>query len=220
MKSSKSKKRILIVDDHPLFRKGIRAAVTEGNDIEIIGEAGSGEEALSILAKKKVDVVILDYQLPGINGVELSKKIKLIDNNIANILLTMHKEEKIFSNSFEYGIDAYLLKENAVEEVLKAIQVVSDGNYYLSPSMSEYIMNKNIKRNKFKSEHSGIELLTQKEKEILRLIAQYKTTKEIAVSLYVSYKTIENHRANICKKLNITGTNALLKFIIENKDQL
>ncbi|KAF0214695.1 MAG: TRAP-type C4-dicarboxylate transporter periplasmic solute-binding [Ignavibacteria bacterium] len=213
-------KKILIVDDHPLFRKGIKSVLAEDTDVKVIGEAGNSEEAMKLIEKETVDIVILDLQMPGMSGIELSKMIKSRYKNISIILLTMHKDERIFNNSLEYGLEAYILKENAVEEVLKAVHVVADGNFYLSPSMSEYMIQKSMKQKKLVDENPGIKNLSEKEKEILNLISQNKTTKEIAEALFVSYKTIENHRANICKKLNITGCNALLKFIIENKTLL
>ena len=213
-------KKVIIVDDHPLFRKGIKSVLQEDADIEIIGEAGNSDEAMALIEKETVDIVILDLQMPGMSGIELSKMIKSRYKNISIILLTMHKDERIFNNSLEYGLEAYILKENAVEEVLKAVHVVADGNFYLSPSMSEYMIQKSMKQKKLVDENPGIKNLSEKEKEILNLISQNKTTKEIAEALFVSYKTIENHRANICKKLNISGCNALLKFIIENKTLL
>jgi len=214
------KKKILIVDDHPLFRKGIKSVLKEDTAIEVINEAGNSAEALAMLEKETYDIVILDLQMPGMSGIELSRTIKLWYKNISIILLTMHKDERIFINSLDYGLDAYILKENAVEEVVKAVHVVADGNFYLSPSMSEYMVQKSMKQKKLADENPGIKILSEKEKEILNMIVQNKTTKEIAEALFVSYKTIENHRANICKKLNISGCNALLKFIIENKSLL
>lgn len=215
-----AKKKILIVDDHPLFRKGIKAVLTDYENVTVIGEAGSGEEAFSIIEKLHPDIIVLDLQLPGMSGVDLSRKVKAIFPDTKIILLTMHKEEGIFNKSFEYGIDAYLLKENAVDEVIKAIEVVSEGNYYLSPLVAQYLMKQNINEKKLAKENSGMQYLTEKEKEVLQFIAMNKTTKEIASELFLSSKTIENHRANICKKLNISGPNALLKFIIENKNRL
>lgn len=214
------KKKILIVDDHPLFRKGIKSVLKEDTGIEVIDEAGNSTEAIALLEKETYDIIILDLQMPGMSGIELSKIIKSRFKNISIILLTMHKDERIFNNSLDYGLDAYILKENAVEEVLKAVHVVADGNFYLSPSMSEYMVQKSMKQKKLVDENPGIKILSEKEKEILNMIAQNKTTKEIAEALFVSYKTIENHRANICKKLNISGCNALLKFIIEHKSLL
>lgn len=213
-------KKVLIVDDHPLFRKGIKSVLLEDANVKVIGEAGNSDEAMALIEKEAVDIVILDLQMPGMSGIELSKMIKSRYKSISIILLTMHKDERIFNNSLEYGLEAYILKENAVEEVLKAVHVVADGNFYLSPSMSEYMVQKSMKQKKLADENPGIKNLSEKEKEILNMISQNKTTKEIAEVLFVSYKTIENHRANICKKLNITGCNALLKFIIENKTLL
>ena len=214
------KKKILIVDDHPLFRKGIKSVLKEDTGIEVINEAGNSAETLALLEKETYDIIILDLQMPGMSGIELSKVVKARYKNVSIILLTMHKDERIFNNSLDYGLDAYILKENAVEEVLKAVHVVLDGNFYLSPSMSEYMVQKSMKQKKLADENPGIKILSEKEKEILNMIALNKTTKEIAEALFVSYKTIENHRANICKKLNISGCNALLKFIIENKTLL
>lgn len=213
-------KNILIVDDHPLFRKGIKSVLIEDSGIKVICEASNSTEALVFIEKENIDMLILDLQMPGMSGIELAKIVKSRYKNISIILLTMHKDERIFNNSLEYGLDAYILKENAVDEVLKAVHVVADGNFYLSPSMSEYMVQKSMKQKKLVDENPGIKILSEKEKEILNMIAQNKTTKEIAEALFVSYKTIENHRANICKKLNISGCNALLKFIIENKTLL
>ncbi|MFH1194242.1 MAG: response regulator transcription factor [bacterium] len=215
-----SSRRILIVDDHPFFRKGIVAVLSAEPGIEVVGEAGGGEEALALFNKLSPDIIILDVNLPGMSGIELSGQIKSISPDTIIILLTMLKEEEIFNKSIDYGIDAYLIKENAVGDLIKAIQITSEGNYYLSSSLTDYFLNRNLKRKKLTEENPGITELTEKEKEILRLIAMNKTTKEIAQQLFVSYKTIENHRANICKKLHISGANALLKFIIENKDKL
>lgn len=215
-----SVKRILVVDDHPFFRKGIVSVLGSEPGFEVIAEAGSGEEAFSIFEKLKPAIIILDINLPGMNGIELSSKIKSVSPETIIILLTMLKEEEIFNKSLDYGIDAYLLKDNAIEELIKAIRITSEGNYYLSTSLTDFILNRNLKRKKLTEENPGITELTEKEKEILRLIAINRTTKEIAQQLFVSYKTIENHRANICKKLHISGANALLKFIIENKDKI
>lgn len=213
-------KKILIVDDHPLFRKGLIAALEDEKDIKVTGEAGNSTEALKFIESSKPDIVILDINLPGMSGIELSKEIKGIDKNIIILLLTMYKEEDIFNASIDLGINAYLLKENAIDDLKKAIRITCEGGYYLSPSISEFAVKRQLKANKLAEENPGIKDLTEKEKEVLKLIAINKSTKEIASELSVSYKTIENHRANICRKLKISGNNALLKFLINNKDKL
>ncbi len=210
------KTKILIVDDHPMFRKGMRAALSEVKEFTIAGEAGTSSETFKFMETHNVDLIILDYQLAETTGIEISQRVKKLYPKTKIILLTMFKEAALFEKSSEYGIDAYLLKENAADEILKAIHVVMDGNFYLCQTMSEFILQKQIEQKNHSN--SGFEQLTKTEKNILRSIAKNKTTKEIAREMFVSGKTIENHRANICRKLHISGNNALLKFIIQHKE--
>ena len=213
--------RIVIADDHPLFREGIKTAFLNSTmPIEVEGEAGNGEEAFMLVQTLKPDIVVLDIDMPIMNGLEAAQKILAEIPGQKIILLTMYKEEDLFNEAVNAGISAYVLKENAVREVIDAVKTVSAGKFYTSPSIASFIFNRAKKNVNFNSENPGLKLLTDKEKEVLKYISAGLTSREVADKLFVSYKTIENHRANICKKLNIHGAQSLLKFAIENKQLL
>ncbi|MGD8781292.1 MAG: response regulator transcription factor [Ignavibacteria bacterium] len=209
--------KILIVDDHPIFRKGLKAELIHEPSIKIVGEAADSNDAIALTKKLSPDVIILDVNLPGKNGIEIAKEIRTFSADIKIIFLTMYNEEDLFNMAFDVGASAYLLKENAVDEVIAAVNEAYNGGNYVSQSVVNYFVNRKKKVSELFMENPGIKNLTEKEKEILRLISQGKTSKEIADELFLSYKTVENHRTRICGKLSIKGAFALLKFAIENK---
>jgi DNA-binding NarL/FixJ family response regulator len=205
---------ILIADDHPIFVKGLREVIESVKGLKVIAVAGNGENAVTAFhSNKSIDIVIMDIDMPKMNGLEAAASILSIREDIPIIILTMHKDKALFLKALEIGIQGYLLKENAVIDVITAINKVSEGNTYLSPELSMHL----FKRNKIDEIQSEtLDTLTPSEKKILRLIAGYKSSKEIANELFISEKTVFNHRMNICKKLNLTGKNSLLRFAIEN----
>lgn len=211
---------VLIVDDHPIFRNGLKTILESAKEIAVIGEAEDGESALEFIKNREPDIIILDVEMPGMNGIEVAKKIKANFEDIKIILLTMYKEEDLFNEALDLGVMAYILKENAISEVINAIRSVNKNEHYISPAISTYLVKRISNIIKLKNDKPGIDTLTDKEKEILNLIALGKTSKEIAEELYISYKTVENHRANICNKLQIRGANILLKFAISNRFKL
>lgn len=211
---------VLIVDDHPLFRKGLKAELSSQPNIEIVGEAGDAETALNIAKKIRPNVIILDINLPDKSGIEIAREINSFNKEMKIIFLTMYNEEDLFNAAFDAGASAYLLKENAVDEVLTAVTEVNDGANYICNSMGSFLLNRQKKTANLALKNPGIKELSEKEREILKLIAQGKTSKEIADALFVSYKTVENHRSRICNKLGIKGSFPLLKFAIENKSHI
>jgi DNA-binding NarL/FixJ family response regulator len=220
MKTSKDIK-IVIADDHPLFREGIKSVFSNSSEsINIVGEAENGEEAYNLVLKLKPEVLILDIEMPLMNGLEAAEKILAEIPHQKIILLTMYKEEDLFNEAITIGVSAYVLKENAVREVIEAVKIVSEGEFYTSPSISSFLFNRVKKNVDFKNGNPGLNRLTTKEKEILKYISTGLTSRDIADKLFLSYKTIENHRTNICKKLSIQGVHSLLKFAIENKQVL
>ena len=212
--------KIIIVDDHPLFRKGIKTVLSAEENIEIIGEAGDGETALTLAKEKIPDVLILDINLPDKSGIEIAQEINSFNKEIKIIFLTMYNEEDLFNAAFDAGASAYLLKENAVDEVLTAVTEVNGGANYICNSVGSFLLNRQKKTANLALGNPGIKELSEKEREILKLIAQGKTSKEIGDTLFVSYKTVENHRSRICNKLGIKGSFPLLKFAIENRSHI
>ncbi|HEX2958077.1 MAG TPA: response regulator transcription factor [Chitinispirillaceae bacterium] len=205
---------ILIADDHPIFLKGLREVIESDKSLKVVSVAHNGQSAVTAFqSDKRIDVVILDIDMPRMNGLEAAGAILRIRGDVPIIILTMHKDKALFLKALEIGIQGYLLKENAVVDVISAIYKVAEGNTYLSPELSIHL----FKRNKPATENENlISTLTQAEKKILNLVAEYKSSKEIAALLFISEKTVFNHRMNICKKLNLTGKNSLLRYALEH----
>ncbi len=209
---------ILIADDHPIFRSGLRQLIEGEKNIKIIGEADNGEKALEIIREKNPDIAILDLDMPKMTGLQVLKNLK--EESTKVIFLTMYAEEDIFDEAMNLGIKGYVLKDSAVNDIIECISTVSDGNYYISPSVSNFLINRRKKLRELRDSVPALDNLTATEKKILKFISENKTSREIANVLFLSPRTIENHRANISNKLNLKGSHSLVKFAIENKSLL
>lgn len=206
--------KILIADDNPIFLKGLQEVLEDADNLEVVHKADNGTDAIDLALKNEIDIAILDIDMPGANGLQVAEQILAKKPGVAIILLTMHKAKDTFLKALEIGISGYVLKENAVVDIISAISAVNKFQSYISPEMSSYLLNnKNRNRN---DSTSQLELLTPSEKKIMEKISQYKSTKEIAEELFVSEKTVSNHRMNIAKKLDLSGKNSLLRFAIEH----
>ena len=214
------KVKVLIVDDHPLFRSGLRQVIESDPSFQIIGESGDGEAALELIQKEKPDVAVLDVNLPGLTGLEIAHKLKAGQSPTRIIILTMHKDEETCNRALDIGANGFVLKENAVGEILKAIAVVARGEHYLSSSISGYLVRRRNRAESLVNQKPGLDDLTKAERRILKLIAEKKTSREIAAQLFVSPRTVEAHRANICTKLALTGSHSLLQFALENRSAI
>ncbi|HMS33876.1 MAG TPA: response regulator transcription factor [Ignavibacteria bacterium] len=210
--------RIVIADDHPIFRGGLKQIIDFDNRIKIIGEADNGQKALELITALKPDVAILDIDMPKKTGLEVLKELK--GSEVKIIFLTMYAEEDIFEEAMNLGIKGFVLKDSAVNDIIDCIFSVNDDRYYISPSVSDFLMNRRKKLNELKNNNPKLQNLTVTEKKILKYISENKTSKEIAEILFISYRTIENHRANISGKLDLKGSHSLVKFAIENKSLL
>ncbi len=211
--------KILIADDHPLMLKGLVMLFEEENCC-LIEQAVNGEDAYKKLASDNFDIAILDIEMPKISGLEIARKITEENMDTKIIFLTMYKDEDIFNEAMDTGAKGFVLKENAVEDILDCIKEIMKGGYYISPLISEYLIKRGAKINNLKLNSPSIGLLTISERKILKLISENKTSKEIAEELFISPKTVENHRNNISKKLNLHGSHSLVKFAIQNKKLL
>lgn len=215
-----NKIRVIIADDHPMMRSGVKSVLLCDEQIEIVAEAKDGEEAYNSIIKFKPDVALIDVEMPKMTGLEISRKLGSEKIETKIIFLTMYKDEDMFNEAMDVGAFGYVLKENAVEDVLESIKTVAEKRYYISPNISNYLVKRLNTRQGFESSQPSINDLTKSERAILKLISIDKTTQQIADELHISYKTVENHRNNISKKLNLSGSHSLVKFAINNKSLL
>ena len=209
--------KVLIVDDHPLFRSGLRQVIQSDPRFELVGEAGDGETAWRLIQEKKPDVAVLDVNLPGLTGLEVARKVQAGKTRVRIIILTMHKEEVLINRALDFGVNGFVLKENAAENILEAIVTVAAGGHYLSPAVSGHLVRRRSRAETLAAQKPGLDDLTKAERRILKHIAEKKTSREIAAELFISPRTVEAHRANICAKLELTGSHSLLQFALENR---
>jgi DNA-binding NarL/FixJ family response regulator len=212
--------KVLIADDHPIFRQGLLKIIGADPAFEIVAEIGDGFEALAAIKKMRPDVAVLDISMPQMNGLEIARRVQQENLPVHLVILTMYKEEEYFDEAMEAGVKGYLLKENAVADLRNCLQAVAAGKYYVSPVISGYLINRNARQKALAGEKPSLRLLTDTERRILKLLVQNKTSREIAAQLHVSYRTVQNHRANICQKLGLKGYNKLLGFALQNKSSL
>ena len=205
--------KIITADDHPLFLKGLRDTLVEETDFEVVDWATNGHQALEKIEKWQPDVATLDLDMPMLNGIEVAKIILKKYPNIKIILLSMHKDADIIRAAMALGIHGYVFKDDAVNDLVGAVRTVFGGENYISVDTTKksFFLN---------NDNELIGDLTKMERLILREIANQKTTKQIADENFISTKTVENHRANIGKKLNLHGNNSLLKFAIKVSESL
>lgn len=211
---------IVIADDHPVFRQGLRQIIEMDAHFQIIGEAADGEAALAKLVALRPEIAVLDIEMPKLNGFALARAIRAQQLPTAVIFLTMYKEEEFFNEAMDLGVKGYLLKDSAVTDILACIRAVRQGQHYITPAISAYLINRQSRHAALAKQKPGLDDLTPAERRILKLIAENMTSKEIAAALFISYRTVENHRANICQKLELKGSHALVKFALEHKSQL
>lgn len=209
---------IIIADDHPVFRAGLKQIIESEPFLKVIGEAANGLEAINLINELSPDVAILDIRMPEKTGLQILGELAETNSSTKIILLTSFKNENYFFDSISKGAKGYVLKNDALINISKAVKEVAKGNQFLSPSLTDLFIKKDkLPENKvFISEF--ISDLTKTECEVLKLIAEWKTNNEIAEIMFISPRTAGNHRTNISNKLNITGSNGLVKFAIENKD--
>lgn len=212
--------RIVIADDHPIFRKGLRQVLETDPRLHIVAEAEDGDAALACLDEQKPEVAVLDIDMPGRDGFEVARAVQEKRLPIAIIFLTMHTDEHVFNTAFDLGVKGYVLKDGAVMEIIKAIRAVAAGENYISSELATFLVRRANRAAALAQEKPTLASLTQTEQRVLKLIADYKTSREIADELCISPRTVERHRANISEKLNLKGSHALLKFATEHKSQL
>jgi DNA-binding NarL/FixJ family response regulator len=211
---------ILIADDHPLMRKGLRLSVEEDPGLKVVGEAADGETALSMIAKLQPDIVLLDIEMPKLDGLGVARELVKRGVKTQIIFLTLHSNQDLFRSAMELGCRGYILKDSAVQEVVAGVRAVASGRPYLSSAITANLLQR--PEPPAAQDQTVMSTLTPTERRIMRLIAQGKTSKEIGGELSIHYRTVENHRTSICRKLELEGegANALLRYALQNKNQL
>lgn len=211
---------VVIADDHPMYRDGVRQALEREPSIRLIGEAGDGERALGLLTELSPMAAVLDMNMPKMTGLQVAKEHKKRNGTTEFVFLTMFDDEEILNEAMDIGVRGYILKDSASVEIASAVRAVVGGKHYVSPTLSGKLVARKSQQATFEAAHGGLQLLTDTERKILALIAESKTSKEIGELLFLGQKTVENYRYKMCEKLGLSGAYSLLKFALENKDRV
>jgi DNA-binding NarL/FixJ family response regulator len=209
------KTRIILVDDHLILRQGIRKLLEEHESFEIVGEASDGREAISLVEELKPDMAILDIAMPGLNGLEASRQIKNHHPEVKILILSMYDNEEYIKQALVAGVSGYILKESAVDELVWGIRAITSGQNFLSPAVCTVVIREYLRQFEGKARKRALDNLTSREREILQLVAEGRTTREIASMLFISPKTVEAHRSNIGRKLKTKNVSEIREYAIK-----
>ncbi len=206
--------KIILVDDHQMFRDGVRSVLSDEENIDIVGEVGAAEDLYELLILQKPDLIITDISLPGISGIEIAKYVSKNYPEVKILILSMHSNEEFITKALNAGANGYLPKDTSMTELLEAINAIYKGDNYFNKNISDTILKSII--NKSKNESSEQEALTKREKEVITLVVDGLTNKEIAEKLFISIRTVDSHKNNIMQKLNLKSSVELVKYAIKN----
>jgi two-component system response regulator NreC len=206
--------RIVLADDHTILRNGLRAVLERQADFAVVGEAGTGREAIEVVQRERPDVVILDITMPILNGIEAARRISAEYPKTAVMILSMHSDEGYILQALRVGARAYLLKDSAEGDLIHAIRAVSGGKAFFSPAVSKVLADDYLRQLQQQGVEDRYELLTSRERELLQLIAELKSTKDIAALLGVSPHTVDTHRGNLMQKLNVHSIPELILYAV------
>jgi DNA-binding NarL/FixJ family response regulator len=216
----KSDIRILIADDHPVFRQGLRQIIESDPQLKVVAEAADGEQALARLQDTPVDVAMLDLTMPLKDGFAVARAAKELSLSPPLIFLTMHKDEHYLSAALDLGVKGYVLKDSAITEIVNCIKSVATGQEYISPALSSYLIRRGTRADALVAEKPALGQLTPTERRVLKLIAEGQTSRQIAATLRIGVRTVEHHRNNIAAKLELRGSHALIKFAVKHQSEL
>ena len=211
------KKTIIVVDDHPLFREGLKSIIGRITQYKVVGEAGNGREALKLIKELKPDLVLVDMSLPDQTGIELTRQILELSSTIRIVIVSMHSKADYIVKAFQAGATGYVVKESASEKLLQAIDNVLKGDYFMDSHVSKEVVRKlmGIQNKEQKITDAAFNTLTPREQEIMILVAEGLSTNEISERLYISPKTVENHRSSIMRKLNLHNTIEVARYAVK-----
>jgi RNA polymerase sigma factor (sigma-70 family) len=206
--------RILLADDHTLMRGGLRLIIEQHPDLSVVGEAEDGRQAVALAASLKPDVAVLDIGMPNLNGIEAAKQITEGDSGTAVVVLSMHRDETYILRALKAGVRGYLLKDSAESDLVRAIRAVAERKSFFSPAVSKVLLEDYMRKLKRTGAEDSYDLLTPREREILQLVAEGKSNKEVAAILNLSVYTVETHRSNIMEKLKLKSLPELILYAV------
>ena len=206
--------RVLLADDHIIMRKGLRLLLERQPNITVVGEASDGRECVELAQAEKPDVIVMDLAMPNLNGIEAARQIVSHNPHVAVAVLSMHSDESYVIRALKAGARAYLLKDSAESDLLGAIKALSDGKSFFSPAISRLLVEDYMRQLERKGIEDSYELLTTREREILQLLAEGKSNKEVATMLNLSLYTVETHRTHILQKLNLHTVPELILYAV------
>lgn len=211
---------IVLADDHPIVRQGVRLMIEAAEDLRIVGEADDGAAALRLIERLEPAIAILDVDMPVLNGFAVAREMRARRITTEIVFLTMHGEPEVFQSALDLDAKGYVLKDSAVTDIVASVRAVAAGRPYFSASLSALLLDRRRRAEQLAEANTGLNQLTVTERRILKLVADEKTSKEIGEQLFISYRTVEKHRANISRKLDLQGSLALVKFALQHKSEL
>lgn len=211
---------LIIADDHPIVRQGLRQTIEADAELNVLAEAGDGRDALRLIETHQPDVAVLDVDMPLMDGFAVARRVREKNLKLEIVFLTIHRDEDIFNEAVDLGAKGYVLKDSALGDIVACLKTVAAGNHYVSSALTTHLIKRSQRSVNLQKEKPGIKDLTQTESRVLQLIAEYKTSREIAETLFISPRTVETHRTNIAQKLDLRGSHALIKFALAHKSEL
>ena len=211
---------ILIADDHPIVRQGLRQTIEEDRRLRVVAEASDGGQAVEAVAEHLPRVTILDIDMPVMNGFDAARAIRKQGLTTEIIFLTMHRDEDILNEAIDLGAKGFVLKDSALNDIIECIKTVAASEHYASHALTSFLINRSRRAAGLTARQPSIADLTPTERRVLKLIAENMTTKEIGEQLFVSPRTVEKHRENVCQKLDLQGSHSLLKFALSHRSEL
>jgi two-component system, NarL family, response regulator NreC len=206
--------RLVLADDHNMMRSGLRLLLEREPGFSVVGEASDGREAIEVTDAQSPDVVVMDVAMPNLNGIEAARRITASHSDTSVVILSMHSDESYVLRALNAGARGYLLKDSAESDLIAAVRAVSEGKAFFSPAISKLLVEDYVRQLRQRGVEDSYELLTPRERELLQLLAEGKTTKEIASALNLSPHTVETHRANVLRKLNLNSLPELILYAV------